>query len=149
MASVQLTLGADALFKDVTLQVSARDRWVLVGRNGSGKSTLLKIMAGLREADKGEIFRQPGIRASYLPQEPDLSAFATVRDYVLSSLKEDEQDLAYRADILLDAVALDPEQGTGGLSGGEARRAALAYSCLLYTSPSPRDGATSRMPSSA
>ena len=23
------------------------------------------------------------------------------------------------------------------------------YSCLLYTSPSPRDGATSRMPSSA
>ena len=24
-----------------------------------------------------------------------------------------------------------------------------AYSCLLYTSPSPRDGATSRMPSSA
>ena len=25
----------------------------------------------------------------------------------------------------------------------------LAQSCLLYTSPSPRDGATSRMPSSA
>ena len=25
----------------------------------------------------------------------------------------------------------------------------LNYSCLLYTSPSPRDGATSRMPSSA
>ena len=24
-----------------------------------------------------------------------------------------------------------------------------SYSCLLYTSPSPRDGATSRMPSSA
>ena len=26
---------------------------------------------------------------------------------------------------------------------------ALSYDCLLYTSPSPRDGATSRMPSSA
>ena len=25
----------------------------------------------------------------------------------------------------------------------------LFYDCLLYTSPSPRDGATSRMPSSA
>ena len=25
----------------------------------------------------------------------------------------------------------------------------LVYTCLLYTSPSPRDGATSRMPSSA
>ena len=29
------------------------------------------------------------------------------------------------------------------------RKYALAYPCLLYTSPSPRDGATSRMPSSA
>ena len=29
------------------------------------------------------------------------------------------------------------------------RDAVLAYLCLLYTSPSPRDGATSRMPSSA
>ena len=25
----------------------------------------------------------------------------------------------------------------------------VVYTCLLYTSPSPRDGATSRMPSSA
>ena len=28
-------------------------------------------------------------------------------------------------------------------------RVATDYICLLYTSPSPRDGATSRMPSSA
>ena len=32
---------------------------------------------------------------------------------------------------------------TGGNGTG------LSYCCLLYTSPSPRDGATSRMPSSA
>ena len=32
-----------------------------------------------------------------------------------------------------------------GVIGGKTRRSA----CLLYTSPSPRDGATSRMPSSA
>ena len=34
---------------------------------------------------------------------------------------------------------------------GESGRPVLldAYCCLLYTSPSPRDGATSRMPSSA
>ena len=29
------------------------------------------------------------------------------------------------------------------------KRSGLAYSCLLYTSPSPRDLSTSRMPSSA
>ena len=29
------------------------------------------------------------------------------------------------------------------------RGGTMIYTCLLYTSPSPRDGATSRMPSSA
>ena len=29
------------------------------------------------------------------------------------------------------------------------KKVLLSYGCLLYTSPSPRDGATSRMPSSA
>ena len=32
---------------------------------------------------------------------------------------------------------------------GQQETPATSYSCLLYTSPSPRDGATSRMPSSA
>ena len=33
--------------------------------------------------------------------------------------------------------------------GGVAHNVARAISCLLYTSPSPRDGLLSRMPSSA
>ena len=37
----------------------------------------------------------------------------------------------------------------GELSGGQKKRVFLARSCLLYTSPSPRDLSTSRMPSSA
>ena len=40
------------------------------------------------------------------------------------------------------------DNGNGGrLTGGSDK--AYGYICLLYTSPSPRDGATSRMPSSA
>ena len=35
------------------------------------------------------------------------------------------------------------------LSGGQRQRIAIARACLLYTSPSPRDGLLSRMPSSA
>ena len=35
------------------------------------------------------------------------------------------------------------------LNSKNLKRAALDYSCLLYTSPSPRDTSSSRMPSSA
>ena len=39
--------------------------------------------------------------------------------------------------------------GTGGITDLTALEGALVASCLLYTSPSPRDRQKSRMPSSA
>ena len=41
----------------------------------------------------------------------------------------------------------DAPDATDGVGGTEAEE--HAYDCLLYTSPSPRDGLLSRMPSSA
>ena len=38
---------------------------------------------------------------------------------------------------------------SGGSTGGVLERYGQEYTCLLYTSPSPRDGLLSRMPSSA
>ena len=46
----------------------------------------------------------------------------------------------------LNVTSLDLESGEVRLTG---RIDALEYTCLLYTSPSPRDGLLSRMPSSA
>ncbi len=70
------------MLADAALSIAAGDRICLVGRNGSGKSTLLQIVAGLAEPDSGERSVQPGTRVSYLPQEPDLSGFATTLAYV-------------------------------------------------------------------
>ena len=46
---------------------------------------------------------------------------------------------------------LDKLSSTGVITswGPDLSPAALGYPCLLYTSPSPRDGLLSRMPSSA
>ena len=103
----------------------AGERICLVGRNGSGKSTLLKLAAGLIRQDGGTRFLQPGTSVRYLPQEPDLSAFASVMDYVLSGLDATGDDS--RARTLIGQLGINPDAQPRHLSGGEARRAALAW----------------------
>jgi ABC transport system ATP-binding/permease protein len=115
--------GGNNILNGAELAVGRGDRLCLVGRNGSGKSTLLKIAAGMIEQDGGERFVHPGATVQYLMQEPDLSKYATVSDYVLSALAE--SDDPYRAMQFLEALGLTGEENTDRLSGGEARRAAL------------------------
>ena len=124
LRDIHLTFGSTPLLTGADLVVHARERLCLVGRNGSGKSTLLKVAAGLVEADKGERFFQPGTTVRYLPQEPDLTTYTTIGDYVEDGLQE--TDDPYRAAMCMDALGLDPSMTTTNLSGGEARRAALA-----------------------
>ena len=80
--AIRLTFGGTPLLDGTDLSVQPGDRIALVGRNGSGKSTLLKIAAGLVEAQDGDVFRHPSATVRYLPQEPDMAGFATVRAYV-------------------------------------------------------------------
>ena len=61
-------------------------------------------------------------------------------------------ELVTRLDIdpvLVDDVIFGCVDQVGAQSGNVARNAVLSSSCLLYTSPSPRDTLLSRMPSSA
>ncbi|ODN68598.1 putative ABC transporter ATP-binding protein [Methylobrevis pamukkalensis] len=94
LRDVRLTFGATPLLTAASMSVSSGDRITLVGRNGSGKSTFLKIAAGLIEADGGEIFRQPGVTVRYLPQEPDLTGFASTLAYVEAGLGPGETPTA-------------------------------------------------------
>jgi ATP-binding cassette subfamily F protein uup len=124
LRDIRLTLGGAPLLAGAELSVSPGDRIALVGRNGSGKSTLLKIAAGDIAADSGERFAQPNASMRYLPQEPDLSAYATTLDFVLGGLGE--EDNPYRARALMEELGVNPDSDPASLSGGEARRAALA-----------------------
>ena len=121
---IKLTFGGTPLLDGAQLSASAGEKIALVGRNGSGKSTLLKIAAGLADAQDGEIFRQPTATVRYLPQEPDTEGFATVRAYVEAGLGP--ADDPYRAAYLIESLGLTGDEDPKTLSGGEARRAALA-----------------------
>lgn len=124
LRDIQLTFGGPSLLEGAAFSVSARDRLCLVGRNGSGKSTLLKIAAGIVTPDDGEVFLQPGTTIRYLPQEPDLSAHATVLSYVEEGLDSGVDH--YRGAYLLEQLKVNENADPSTLSGGEARRAALA-----------------------
>lgn len=60
----------------------------VLGINGSGKSSLLRIMAGVDTEFIGEAKPHPGTRIGYFAQEPELSAFATVKDAVDDAVGE-------------------------------------------------------------
>jgi ABC transport system ATP-binding/permease protein len=131
LKDIALTFGGTPLLDGVELSVSAGERVALVGRNGSGKSTLLKIAAELIEPDRGTRFVQPGATVRYLPQEPDFAGAASVLDYVEAGLGPGDDH--HRASALLGELGLGGSEDPANLSGGEARRAALAR--VLAPSP--------------
>ncbi len=124
LTGIKLTFGGTPLLDGAELVAAPGDKIALVGRNGSGKSTLLKIAAGMIEPQDGEVFRQPTATVRYLPQVPDMDGFASVRAYVEAGLGP--ADDPYRATYLMEHLGLTGEERPADLSGGEARRAALA-----------------------
>ncbi|MHC2437399.1 ABC-F family ATP-binding cassette domain-containing protein [Bradyrhizobium sp. USDA 4451] len=131
LKDISLTFGGTPLLTGVELSVSAGERVCLIGRNGSGKSTLLRIAAGLVEPDAGSRFVQPGATIRYLPQEPDFGEHKTTLAYVEAGLGPGDDH--YQARYLLEQLGLSGEEDPAHVSGGEARRAALAR--VLAPSP--------------
>jgi ATP-binding cassette subfamily F protein uup len=124
LRDIHLTFGGTPLLEGADLNVEPGDRLCLVGRNGSGKSTLMKIAAGLVQPDSGERFVHPNAAVRYLAQEPEFGDATTVLAYVEGGLGP--TDDPYRARKLLSDFGLTGDEDPAHLSGGEARRAALA-----------------------
>ena len=146
LRKIAIRFDARPLFTAAEFAVARGERLCLVGRNGSGKSTLLRIAAGAIEPDAGERFLQPGCRVAYLPQEPDMADGETVAGHVAGGLDPTEADADHRVTADADhrvtadadhrvtaivaAVRLEGTAELGQLSGGEARRAALARALI-------------------
>jgi energy-coupling factor transport system ATP-binding protein len=128
------------VLRGVDLEIRQGERVGLVGRSGSGKTTLASILAGLLEATSGRVeWVDPSVAARRVPvalafQEPEVGFFEETvladvafgpRNHGLSEELANE-----RAAATLRKVGLDPEafasRAPETLSGGEARRAAIA-----------------------
>src|SRR3990167_291201 len=126
LSGIRFPRGDQTILDGVELGIAPGERLSLVGRNGAGKSTLLRILAGEPIFDGGTRFAQPGATIATLPQEPDFGGHASVAAYVASVLPDSPGPSDYRIAAILEEMKLDGDRQPGELSGGEARRAALA-----------------------
>ena len=132
--------GSFVALEDVSLDVPSGSLTALLGPSGSGKSTLLRIIAGLEDADTGEVLIFGKNAAALTPQERGVgfvfqhyAAFKhmTVWDNVAFGLTIRRRNSAFiksRVGELLELVQLHglAHRYPSQLSGGQRQRMALA-----------------------
>src|ERR1700750_2983227 len=131
LKDIKLTFGGTPLLRGGELSVSPAERVCLIGRNGPAISPLVRMPGGPVQSDTGPPFVRPGAPIRYLPQEPDFSGHATTLAYVEAGLGPGDD--RHPARYLLEQLGLHGDEDPANLSGGEARRAALAR--VLAPSP--------------
>ncbi len=113
LKKLELAYGHWPLLDGASLVLDKGERAGLIGRNGTGKSSLLKIVAGEQMADAGEVWRQPGLRLGYVPQEPVFTPGHTIYEAVA-------EGVGAARDLLLAY-----HQATHGMAQGDGDMAEL------------------------
>jgi len=146
--AISKRIGAQAIVEDVSFTAETGETVALLGPSGGGKSTILRIIAGLEEADAGEIFLG-GERATFLSVQERRVGFV-FQGYALFKHMTVAENVAFglvvkkapRAEIertVREMLALVELPDLGGrmpseLSGGQRQRVALARALA----PGPR-----------
>jgi len=116
--TLDVHMGGELLFADVSFKLEPRERMTLSGRNGAGKSTLLRILGGELSPDSGSLVVQKGARVALHDQRPPLDANVSLGEYVFAG----------RTDMLeMEAELARLEEGMSkGDPDGETMRAYAA-----------------------
>ncbi len=155
LLDAQLAFGHVPLLDHADFSLETAERVGLIGRNGAGKSSMLKILGGMDRPDDGTLQVQNGTRISYVAQEPQLDADATVFEAVRAGLSRvinlieeycqghgdldamqdeiehlDGWNWEQRVNETLHRLHLNPEAIVSTLSGGTKKRVALAQALV-------------------
>ena len=134
ISALTKSFGSKPLFESISLVLARGERTALIGPNGSGKSTLFKILAGLEDADSGEVVVQKGSRLSYVPQEESFADGLTVDEALKQSLDDHQPNAEALLSIYSGKAGFhDRTQLVSNLSGGWKKR--LAIVCGLIREP--------------
>ncbi|OGA72594.1 MAG: ABC transporter ATP-binding protein [Betaproteobacteria bacterium RIFCSPLOWO2_12_FULL_65_14] len=117
LQDAQLAYGELPLLDRASFALESGERIGLIGRNGTGKSSLLGVIAGRATPDDGELRKRDGLRVALVEQEP-VPPWPPV-------------EKKHRLAEFLHRFGLDENVSPATLSGGEAKRAALAHAFAL------------------
>lgn len=121
------------LFTGADFSIEDQDKVGIVGINGTGKSTLLRILAGVEEADEGEVIKGNHVYVRYLPQNPEFPAGMSVYDYVITANRTEDNEWSIAGDgkAMLNQMGFEDENEIiDHLSGGQKKKVALAAALL-------------------
>lgn len=131
------SFGDRMLFEDVTFGVYEGDKIGIVARNGDGKTTFLNILTGKEDYDSGNVVYRNGLRVGYLEQLPPMPQGMTALEYATPAPHPESDDHWNGADLARQMLTQfrisDPDMPLEHLSGGQAKRVALAK--VLLTEP--------------
>lgn len=85
---LSLEFGDRLLFDDVTLTLTSRYRYVLVGANGAGKSSLLSVLSGELEATLGGFEIPKSLKMGWMRQDHHLYDHLSLVEVVLKGRAE-------------------------------------------------------------
>jgi ATPase subunit of ABC transporter with duplicated ATPase domains len=135
LEDVRKAYGRRTIYDGLSLTIRRGERWAVMGRNGAGKTTLLKLVAGVLEADSGEVRLGASLKLGYFAQQslelltPDLTV-----------IEQLQQDFPHDGIGVLRTLAGafqfsgdEVDKKIRALSGGEKTRLVLAR--MLYDPP--------------
>lgn len=158
-----------ALFKDLSLRVTAGQRVGIVGPSGAGKSTLLRLIQGIVDPDEGEVLFAGQVLADHA-RDSLAEAFCVVTQEVALFQRSVVENLCYGQpgaawnEVLAVSRAVGCDEFVAGmpmgydtvvgergirLSGGQRQRIAVARALLRQAPVLLLDEATSALDSAA
>jgi zinc transport system ATP-binding protein len=139
MSDPELLLSAEGLTKsfgrarvlqNVGVIVRPRNIVTVIGPNGSGKTTLIKLLLGLETPDSGSIWRRPGLRIGYVPQQLTIDPILPVTVEWFLALSAGNNRKAIESVAGETGIAHTLPCGLQTVSGGEMQRILLARALL-------------------
>ena len=158
--NISLQFSENLVLNEISATIQKGDKIALIGRNGEGKSSLMRVLAGIIDADDGEIKVKNNTTISYLeqssPQDIEQSLFevvarglGTIGDLLANYYRSTQSSNAeesgpyqslieqkdawhyiHKIEAILNRFKLDHKAKFSTMSGGWKRRVMLARAII-------------------